>query len=136
MALPAAFLIVSSVCAYAASRVLAHGMKFLFAILVGIALVLTGLAPAFDAFDHLATGLRPDASAYGAIVFLFHLVQAEVTAPVLVIGCFGLARLRTGKLDHQRRAVFDNLALLLHYSVAQGLVGLVLIHGFPGVAQP
>jgi hypothetical protein len=32
------------------------------------------------------------------------------------------------------RVVFDNLSLLWHYAVGQGLFGLLLVHGFPRIA--
>jgi cytochrome c oxidase subunit I+III len=133
---PVALLIVGSASAYAASRTLVHGRTLLFAVLVVAGLGAITLATGFDALHHWRSGLRPEASGYGAMVFLFLFLQAQITLPVLVMGGFALARLASGKLDHRRRATFDNFALLFHYSVAQGLVGLALVHGFPGVAQP
>jgi cytochrome c oxidase subunit I+III len=44
---------------------------------------------------------------------------------------FLLARLFVGRIDAVRRVTFDNLALLWHYAVGQGLLGLLLLHGFP-----
>ena len=35
------------------------------------------------------------------------------------------------KLAANRRACFDNTALLWHYTVAQGVAGTCLLHGFP-----
>ena len=35
------------------------------------------------------------------------------------------------QLDRQRRVTFDNAALLYYYAAAQGLFGLLLVHGFP-----
>jgi hypothetical protein len=34
-------------------------------------------------------------------------------------------------VDNVRRVTFDNARLFWHYTVAQTLVGLVLVHGFP-----
>ena len=70
------------------------------------------------------------------MVYLPILLQIQIVTAVAVMAGFALARLVCGKLDQRRRAVFDNLALLLHYSVAQGLFGLLLVRGFPAVAQP
>jgi cytochrome c oxidase subunit I+III len=50
---------------------------------------------------------------------------------LVVMGAFTLARFFAGLLDPVRRATFDNTAILWHYTVAQGLFGLLLVHGFP-----
>jgi cytochrome c oxidase subunit I+III len=42
-----------------------------------------------------------------------------------------MARHLAGKLDAVRRVTYDSYALLYHYAVAQSLLGLGLIHGFP-----
>jgi cytochrome c oxidase subunit I+III len=136
IALPAGLLIVGSACAYGASHALRRSATFPFAILVVLALGAVALSPAIDAADHWQAGLRPNASGYAAMVFLYHFLQFQITAAVLMAGGFGLARLAGGKLDRRRRAAFDVLTLLIHYAVAQGLVGLVLIRGFPEVAVP
>ena len=44
---------------------------------------------------------------------------------------FVLARSVAGKLDAVRRQTFDCTTLLWHYAVAQGLVGLAVVHLFP-----
>ena len=131
-----ALLIVGSVSTYAASIALRHGAKATFALLLVAAVGAVAVAPASDAAAHWQAGLRPDASGYAAMVYQPLLLQIQIVAAVAVVAGFALARLVCGKLDQQRRAVFDNLALLLHYSVAQGLFGLLLVRGFPGVAQP
>ena len=46
---------------------------------------------------------------------------------------FTLARYVTGKLDAERRVTFENTALLTYYTAGQGLLGLLLIHGFPRI---
>jgi cytochrome c oxidase subunit I+III len=46
---------------------------------------------------------------------------------------FAIARRLASLLNRRRRVVFDNLALLWHYTVVQGLVGLLLVHGFPRI---
>jgi cytochrome c oxidase subunit I+III len=48
-----------------------------------------------------------------------------------VFAAFLLARKLTGRLNQRRRVTFDNFALLWHYATAQGLLGLLLVHGFP-----
>jgi cytochrome c oxidase subunit I+III len=50
---------------------------------------------------------------------------------VLIMSLFTVARYAAGKLDSVRRLSFDNTALLGWYGAGQGLLGLVLVHGFP-----
>ena len=50
-----------------------------------------------------------------------------------IMGAYTIARWLAGKLDGVRRATFDNTMLFWHYTVAQGLIGLLLTHGFPRV---
>jgi cytochrome c oxidase subunit I+III len=45
----------------------------------------------------------------------------------LVVAAWAL----TGRLNRQRRVGFDNLSLLWHYTTGQGVLGLLLVHGFP-----
>jgi cytochrome c oxidase subunit I+III len=47
------------------------------------------------------------------------------------MGAYAIARLLAGKLDARRRVTFDNTMLLWHYTVAQGLVGVVLLYIVP-----
>ena len=68
------------------------------------------------------------------MVYLGALLQLELVLPLLVMSGFTLARLFVGRLDRVRRVTFDNLALLWHYAVGQGLLGLLLVHGFPRLA--
>jgi cytochrome c oxidase subunit I+III len=49
------------------------------------------------------------------------------------MSAFCAARHVAGKLDRVRVASLENTALLLDYMVAQTLIGLLLIHGFPRV---
>jgi cytochrome c oxidase subunit I+III len=47
------------------------------------------------------------------------------------MACYTLARSLAGMLDGQRRLTMDNTMLFWTYVAAQGVVGLVLLHGFP-----
>ena len=98
-------------------------------IIAGIVALIAALG--VDIWSQWQSGLRADASAYGAIVYTSSVLQGEIVTPVLIMAGFALARLLTGRLDAVRRAVFDNLALLWGYAIGQGLVGLLLTHGFP-----
>jgi cytochrome c oxidase subunit I+III len=77
------------------------------------------------------TGLRPETDIHGALVAMAAFLQAQMTLPVLVMVGFAIARSFGGRLDRNRRVVFDNAALLYHYTVGQSLLGLLLVHGFP-----
>jgi cytochrome c oxidase subunit I+III len=99
-------------------------------------LLLTALGCLLSAFGlelggHLRTGLAPTASSYGAMVYLGVALFGQLAATLLIMGLFTTARWAARKLDRERRVTFDNTALLYHYTVAQTLVGLLLVHGFP-----
>jgi cytochrome c oxidase subunit I+III len=98
-------------------------------IIAGVIALIAALG--VDIWSQWQSGLRADASAYGAIVYTSSVLQSEIVVPVFIMAGFALARLLTGRLDAVRRAVFDNLALLWGYAIGQGLVGLLLTHGFP-----
>jgi len=61
-------------------------------------------------------------------------LQGQFVAVLVIMGLYTVARSLRGLLDGRRRATFDNTMLLMHYTVAQGLVALAIIHGFPRVA--
>jgi cytochrome c oxidase subunit I+III len=84
-----------------------------------------------EVFGHWTAGLRPTDSAYGAMVYLGAALTAQVVITVLIMSLFTVARYAAGKLDSVRRLSFDNTALLGWYGAGQGLLGLVLVHGFP-----
>jgi cytochrome c oxidase subunit I+III len=88
-------------------------------------------AVALEFVTHWQSGLRPEATAYGAMVYLAALLAAQVVAAVAIMGLFTVARLVVGRTDRERRNSFDYTMLLAYYAAAQTLLGLVLIHGFP-----
>ena len=133
----AALLVLSSAATVAAGSALAasrprHGR---FALLVVVAM--TGLlaALAIEVSAHWQTGLRPSASAYGAMVYTAAFLQTQIVSALTIMFLFVLARLAAGRLDRIRRVTFDNTALLAHYAAGQGLIGLLLVHGFPRILQ-
>ncbi len=77
------------------------------------------------------SAVSPEEDAYGAIVYAFVSVDGWFVAVAIVLALFALARHRAGKLDAVRRVTFDNAKLFWHYTVAQTLVGLAMVHGFP-----
>jgi cytochrome c oxidase subunit I+III len=105
-------------------------------VLMSSTTLLLGLA--LETIAQWQTGLRPSDSSYGAMVYLNLFLQFQLAAALLVMAGFAVARHLFGRLDIVRRVVFDNLALLQLYAVGQGLLGTLLVHGFPRlvVGQP
>jgi cytochrome c oxidase subunit I+III len=82
----------------------------------------------------LSQQARPAENAYGAIVHAFLVLDGFFAAVAIVLALFALARAHAGKLDRVRRVTFDNARLFWHYTVAQTLAGLAMVHGFPRIA--
>jgi cytochrome c oxidase subunit I+III len=124
-----AFLAFSSLTVVAANRALKRestaGMAV--ALIAGMLLVLA----AFGIELHAHRALDPAASSYAAMVRTFVAFNGLYAALVVIMALYALARRLSGLLDRERRNVFDNARLLWHYAVAQNLVGLALVHGFP-----
>ncbi|HZM32987.1 MAG TPA: cytochrome c oxidase subunit I [Burkholderiales bacterium] len=75
--------------------------------------------------------LSPAESAYGAVVYLVLSLAGFFGFVVIGMALFVIARAAHGMVDRVRRVTFDNARLFWHYTVAQTLVGIVLVHGFP-----
>ena len=73
----------------------------------------------------------PAQNSYGAIIHAFAVLDGFFVACATVLAVFALARERAGRLDRVRRVTFDNARLFWHYTVAQTLAGLAVVHGFP-----
>ena len=80
---------------------------------------------------HRATGLSPRASAYGAVVYMVAALQGLFAVVMACMGLYTMARSVAGLLSRERRATFDNMRLFWYYTAAQGLIGLLVVHGFP-----
>ena len=65
------------------------------------------------------------------MVYLNLFLQLQLVAALVVMAAFVIARHLCRRLDGDRRVSFDNLALLQFYAVGQGLLGVLLVHGFP-----
>ena len=102
--------------------------------LTGLAAVTLIAALMTEVSAQWQTGVRPEADIHGALVYMAAFLQAQMTLPVLVMAGFAIARSLGGRLDRERRVVFDNVSLLYHYTVGQSLLGLLLVHGFPRLA--
>jgi cytochrome c oxidase subunit I+III len=80
-------------------------------------------------------GLRPTASAYGAVVYMVSALQGVFVFTAVLMALFTLAKSLAGRLDAVWRQTFDNTMLFWHYTVAQGLVGLLLVHLAPRLLE-
>ena len=105
-----------------------------FAVLTTVAVLALTAELGTEIFAHWRAGLRPDADAHAAMVYMASFLQFQLVLALVVMAAFAIARRLAGMLNRRRRVVFDNLALLWHYTVAQGLLGLLLVHGFPRIA--
>jgi cytochrome c oxidase subunit I+III len=106
----------------------------IFEMLIVLAAVALAAALMTEMLGQWQSGLRPETDIHGALVAMAAFLQAQVTLAVLVMAAFAVARSVRGRLDRERRVVFDNLGLLYHYTVGQSLLGLLLVHGFPRLA--
>lgn len=98
-------------------------------IVLGTACLIAAAAIEFVA--HWQSGLRPTENSYSAMVYMATVLTCQVIAAVAVMSMFTVARYMAGKLDRVRRVTFENTALLAVYAAGQGVLGLILIHGFP-----
>lgn len=96
-----------------------------------LAVVLLCVSISVELYGHLRTGLRPQESAYGAAVYMVATLQAVFVVFMIFMGLYTVARSACGLLTPQRRATFDNTMLFWYYTVAQGVLGLALVHAFP-----
>jgi heme/copper-type cytochrome/quinol oxidase subunit 3 len=96
---------------------------------IGVAILLLLAAFALDLFTQRA--VSPSASSHDALVGLFLGLEGFLAATVVLLALDLVALASAGRLGLDRRALFDSTSLLWHYTVAQSLVGLALLHGFP-----
>jgi cytochrome c oxidase subunit I+III len=126
-----ALLLVGGSAMLAAGRALSARAAYRPIALMLIAVVAVAVSLAVEVLAHWQTGLRPAASGYGAMVYMASFLQLQLVLPIVAMAGFAIARRLARRLDAVHRVTFDNLALLYHGAVAQGLFGLVLVHGFP-----
>jgi len=129
----AALLAASSGFIFLISRVLPGGFRnnAAFVVLTALALIALVGGLGMEILAHWRAGLRPDADVHAAMVYMASFLQLELVLALVVMAAFVIARRLAGLLNRRRRVVYDNLSLLWHYTVAQGLLGLLLVHGFP-----
>jgi cytochrome c oxidase subunit I+III len=138
-ALPAAAYAVSAVILFIgssaaivyANRSLKRGALIRTALGLLLAIGLGIGAFAVDGNGLFATGARPADSAYAAVVYLIYALEGFYLTVVVMMALFTIARAWAGKLDRVRRVTFDNTMLFWHYTVAQSVAGIALVHIFP-----
>jgi cytochrome c oxidase subunit I+III len=96
---------------------------------LGAVLLLLPAAVGAELFAH--AGLSPSETAYGAAVHLIASLAGFYALVCCALTLFVLVRTANGMVDPVRRVTFDNARLFVHYTVAQSIVGLALVHGFP-----
>ncbi|WP_119304147.1 cytochrome c oxidase subunit I [Dongia deserti] len=126
LALGTAIIVVANRLLPAPGRRDIRGVLLLF--LAAACLAAAGLV---ELFVHWNSGLRPTANAYGAMVYMASALNLQVAFAVLIMAGFTVARAFVGRVDRERRVTFDNTLMLFVYGVAQTLLGLILVHGFP-----
>jgi len=124
-------LLASSALVFAAGRVLDR--RAAVALLLGAAIVALVLALALEVGGLWHRGLRPSDSSHAALAYINAVLLGELVAALMVMAAMVAAWSMVGRLNRTRRVGYDNLSLLWHYTVAQGLLGLLLVHGFPRV---
>ncbi len=126
-----AFILSSAAIAFA-GRMLARR----WALCLSIILACLALAAAwyFEFQGQWQSGLRPSASSYAALVYTVTAVEGQLVVTAVIMGLYTITRSLAGLLTPVRRATYDNTMLLWHYTVGQGLLGLLIVHGFPRLA--
>jgi cytochrome c oxidase subunit I+III len=124
-------LIASSGSLWLGGRALASSRNLRLRLLLLLSMALLAAALACELHAQLGTGLRPTLHAYGALVYTVLSLQGVYVFTLAVMAAFVLARSFAGKLGPERRASWDNTALLWHYAVVQGLLSVALLHLAP-----
>jgi cytochrome c oxidase subunit I+III len=126
----ATLLFLSSGLIIAADKLLARNPAG-FALALSAALLAICLSLVVLLTSNWEAGIRPAADGHAAMLFLGLFLQLQLVVALGVMTGFTIAHLVASKLDSIRRATFDSLALLWHYTVAQGAITTALIDGFP-----
>jgi cytochrome c oxidase subunit I+III len=100
-------------------------------VVLAIALLMLCASIVVELRAHLGTAWRPQQSAYAAAVYMLVALQAFFVVITACMGLYTLVRSLAGRLAPERRVTFDNTLLFWYYTVAQGLLALLLVHGFP-----
>jgi cytochrome c oxidase subunit I+III len=98
-------------------------------IALSAALLIGGLV--IEGLGQWQHGVNPVQDSHDAMVFMALVLDGELAFAIAIMSGYVIARHYAGKLDKVRLASLENTQLLLYYTVAQSLLGLLLVHGFP-----
>lgn len=93
-----------------------------------IALILMWAAFSFNFLALWNTNVRPQAHAYGAVIYTMLAWQALHVVLLTLMAGYTLARSWAGLLNAERRSTFDNTRLMWHYTIAQGAAALAVMY--------
>ncbi len=110
---------------------LKQGGQGLLRVALPAAILMLAAAIGLEGYGHWQSGLRPQADGYAAAVYAMAGLQGVFVIVLSYMGVFTTARSMAGRLSQERRACFDNTMIFWYYAVAQALLGLGLVHGFP-----
>lgn len=114
-----------------AGKRLKQGRQGLLRLGLPLATLMLASAIALEGYGHWQSGMRPQDSGYAAAVYAMVGLQGVFGVVLIYMGLFTVARSLAGRLSATRRACFDSTMMFWYYAVAQGLLGLAVIHGFP-----
>ncbi len=120
-------LLLSAACAQYAHARLDRAVSLHLALAIGACALLAGFG--LELWTH--RDLAPSESGYGAAVYGLLALHGFFVIVVTVMQAYTMVRTARGLLDATRRATFDNTRLMWLYTTAQGLIALLLVHGFP-----
>jgi cytochrome c oxidase subunit I+III len=109
----------------------ARALRARVALTLAVAIALVVAALLLEITGQRASGLDPRASSYAAVVYAGEGLQGALVAGVVIMGAYTIVRSLAGRLTRERRATFDCLRVLWHYTVIQGLALLALLHLAP-----
>jgi cytochrome c oxidase subunit I+III len=131
-------LLASAACVFHADRCLKPGSPAnawhpRIALLLGVLLLLASFGAEWH--GHWQSGLRPQESGYGASVYALVGLQGFFVLIIVFMGIYTVARSLAGLLHAERRVTFENTMLFWHYTIAQGLIAIALLHSFPRLIE-
>jgi cytochrome c oxidase subunit I+III len=105
------------------------GLAALLPMVPGVLLLVGGLVA--EGWGHWQAGVRPAQHAYAAAIWTFISINGAQAFTVLVMTGLCLARALAHKLDGVRKVTFENTMLFWHYTTAQSVASLAVVHLAP-----
>jgi cytochrome c oxidase subunit I+III len=96
--------------------------------LLAFAVVLVWAGFAFHFVSLSDANVRPDQHAYGAVLYTMLSWQGLHVVLITLMCGYTIARVLAGMVDDARRNTFDNTRLMGYYTVAQGVIVLLVMH--------